>query len=521
MNIPEHDLPPAEGLQQQPSIESSAEIDPQTASPPPVQEKSAESGGRLYIVVQDKSLLLTSDAKLASNAKQINKFVKNNLNTLNERQLKLLKSISLQDNSYTKSSFLPAFVQKTLNKCDNLLMSVATFLLNRGRTDASLVKEVKQTAENRLKVVRAIKDLQGKLNHLDVSDSTTKLSALKKELSEVEMKLFDLTVANAPERKLDQIRAEQEKDTPEIQAFKEQKARLREGIEELKEKFTDEKKEAIKDFLAQTRQLKDDPAEIKAAKKEFSEKNNSVLSELKSLTSTSISNEAQINVAQSHKRTTFAVPTQLADRAMSHSEIKGKGYALRASDEMTVKKHVEEYYEAEGMQAPTSHTLGSAVGFDHLTNTKDVSYDQLHYAAFNKLIDHSVHKDDASYVAAELNDLVQELPKKIKTLEDLKEAFVKRVLAHNETKEKIDRETFADLVEAGTGGGVPTDLYRAPEYKAAAAAYRGNKWPEGEERVITFTHLDKFALEKVSAAIDNMFADPAARSVLENFLPKF
>ncbi|PJD97275.1 MAG: hypothetical protein CK425_03935 [Parachlamydia sp.] len=40
-------------------------------------------------------------------------------------------------------------------------------------------------------------------------------------------------------------------------------------------------------------------------------------------------------------------------------------------------------------------------------------------------------------------------------------------------------------------------------------------------RIITFTHLDKSALEKVSAAIDNMFADPAARNVLENFLPKF
>jgi len=500
MTIPEA-LPPPPTPEQLPPVAS--ETNPTNALPP---EKTPEARGRIYLVIRDNEMLLTKDALVSSNAKQINKFVKKNLNNLSEEQLKFLKSINLQKKSYTRASDLTGFAKNTLLKCDNALMALQTFVLNRGRTDASLVKEVKQKVTNQLKTI-ALKDLQGKLNQLEILDSLTQLNQLKKELSQVEMKLFDLSKGNKA-------------DTGETLALKEQKAKLSNEISELKSTFTEEKKTAMKDFLVATRPSRNDSAEVKAAKKEFQELNKGILSESKALTSISLSDEAQINVSMPHQRTTFSVPTEFGDRANSSHEIKNQGYALRGEDEMTVRKHVGEHFEKAGLETPTYRTLGAAAEFDILTTTPEVSFDQLHFATFNKLMDLSIHKDDANYVAGELNDLVQELPKEIESLDDLKGALVSRVSSNNAKMEAIDRETFEDLIGGGVGGAVPLDLFRAPEYKAIRTAFNNGDWGASEEKEITFTHLDADALANVSNGIDSLFVDPAARLVLEKFLPK-
>lgn len=480
---------------------------------PPSHE--VNQAGHSYIVVnlETGEISITSDAKLASNAKQIHDFVIKYLDTLSVDQLKTLQSLNLRPTKFKGNftSHLPSWAQKTLIKSESALADLKSFILNRGTSDTQLMKEVKSLS----RVLLALKNPS-------IEKQVKELSDLRDQLANSEKVLRVL-----------QDNAEQ--------------ANMKSAIMDLEFEISERQNHLFGSVIQYTGISLNDFSQLKNSTNEAI-KDNPLLKEFKELATfepkdktgkkIDFEKKAQIRVAfpkqskgsETSVKTgeTIIIPTEFSDSAKTaETLIKGKKkeYLARTPNETTVKKRLESHYASKGEDVPNTTSFGVGVTLDKLQSLSNVSFTQLENAVANYLVDGGVVKENAAYIGSELKDFLLELPKNQKmTLEELHEAVKKRVVEHNINVQDIDHETFADLVEAGVGGAIPNDLFNAPEFNEAFKAYRDGSWEPGEEVEITFTHFkvdprDPVPAEEIALTqIDRLFADPKAQAILQQFI---
>ncbi|MFI5344602.1 MAG: hypothetical protein ACHQUC_10330 [Chlamydiales bacterium] len=219
----------------------------------------------------------------------------------------------------------------------------------------------------------------------------------------------------------------------------------------------------------------------------------------------------------------FDIRADMSDRTSPR-----KGYSPRSAKDLdAAKKQIEAKYEAEGKSvslSPNSH-----VSIEKLARQKKISARQLHYAA-NKKMSYIAYLElmvpppkaqvIAKFIAGELDNIIKNLPDdQINTLNDLKQALIDNCNAQNKKPEAIDREIFSDLTKAGRSKRIPANLANAPEYPAALKAFKDGTWKENEEKIITFTELDKDLTPLMGRLIDNFFEKKHTKTVLSKFLP--
>jgi hypothetical protein len=219
----------------------------------------------------------------------------------------------------------------------------------------------------------------------------------------------------------------------------------------------------------------------------------------------------------------FDVSTNFSDRA---EQLRQRGYIERSPEDISIRKLVSTHFETEDKPVPDFRVIGSAVTFEELKDKECVDYQQLNHASERKIFEiaaktYGIFKDDAingsSFIATELNKIVQELPNdKINSLETLKQALKERIKDRNVTVEEVDRELFADLVLIGSR--VPFSLGIAPEFPAAKKAFNDKTWKDDEVKEIHFTEIENGKLESFMNAIDDFFADEAVIQVYNQFL---
>lgn len=162
-----------------------------TETPKSTESRKTSQAGHSYLTVGSGKLETTSDEKLASSAKQINKFVKQNIDKLNSQELRMLNRLQEKVVGERKINSkllnkLPSGVKKTLLKAESALISVKSFITNRGVSDSKLMREVqalveaKQTQQAKILEYKQEYETAKKDLRLNSEDSKS-LSPLKKE----------------------------------------------------------------------------------------------------------------------------------------------------------------------------------------------------------------------------------------------------------------------------------------------------------------------------------------------------
>jgi hypothetical protein len=475
---------------------------------PPEVKTTAKSEGKIYLVINTANkratLGLTNDSKLASSAPEVSKFVKNNLDKLDHKALRSLLTIGDFDHQISK---LELALLKYSDKLPLLKLSkaVAFFI---GKFKGSSQKEVVKNFSGlqiRHNVSRAIfekltplcdlhqeiMDLkekeQNEMNKNDFSDKE-KLTYYKVQINEKTIELADKMQGQMRdiELLLGDIESGRSNMEPEFSG--------------IKDKLT-----ALQTFSNST-EFKDS---LPVQKKESAKK-------------ADFNGDVNVRVAgKSNEEFKFELNNH--DRTDSRRDIKTKGYSERGSDDLnTARKQTSLHFEKMGKNAPDFSLAGDFATLEKLSSLPNFSKEKLNNAVAVEIkgLESRVIKGNSGfvgkYMAQEFEELMNGLPNEsIKTLEDLKGEWKKKIKEHNVHEEFVDKETFALLYE---GRGIPVDLNNAPEFASVRESYEKGEWADGEEKKISFTKVPSENLAKVEEGIDELLSQPLAQELISKFL---
>ncbi len=454
---------------------------PSVSNTPPVQDNhitqapnSSNTLDRSYLVIDidQNKMRLTKKSSEASTPKRVHEFVMKNMDHLDQNQIDQLKTIDLKYNkieNLANSGFLKITIKKILafSAC------IWSFILNGGKTDSTLIKEIRITAHlQELKQNQTYQKFFIEFND-SLKNPDNNFSELIKQVR------INLLSKN--------------------------------GYIFLKE---------MRQFLNSIEINSKDSEELRAAKENFSPYANPVKLVLNQI-QISFNENVQLKIVDADEVvSTVLLPTTFTERVYSKAEVKQKKGEVfeRHPDEKRVKQQIVDIYGEQ------NQLRGKGMTFEELSEMERVDPVQVENAATNKLrtlsyedkeIFEGVIPQGSNFIANELYYLLIALPEEdIKTIDHLKKTLKKNVKVHNTQEELIDRETFKELIGPPK---VPGDVIYAPEYKALKAANQNDEWKSGE-RKITFTKIPLESLQKFGGVIDHFFEDESVRLTLSKFL---
>lgn len=289
---------------------------------------SEEAETTKYMVVDPtgENLGLTRDKHLASSIRQVHHFVMTHFSQLSAEEIDLLSSNHLEHVFKAKKGLLGTLsnVKKNLSK---KVGSAIEFILNLGKTEKTLIKEIQTKLMNEHKICEnMVNDFSRELERNGLKEKLEMILVFKIQLESKEKELNKL---------IDYLSDEQaESLAREVEGIKKELLKHQDVIKPQK------MRKQIRSFLKQINVSEDDSCMIQEAKKRFLEEHQVLIQIMQPHIQFHPSSEVRLfSVEQKQSSKRLKINTNFSDRSMKGCQ----DYYLRAPEDSSVEKLVQPY----------------------------------------------------------------------------------------------------------------------------------------------------------------------------------